>query len=525
MDYKPIFATALSALNGCPQDSAFTAAVQEAGEAALALTRDISGLRHDLLGRIFHTVLDSARYDGSFYTTTAAATLLASLAIREDMCDWNNPETIGKLRITDPACGTGTLLMAAAERIHDLAPGSRDDGQVARTLIERVLTGYDVNLTATHMAATTLGLLSPTTRFQNMKIGRAFLGVDREGDAFLGSLEILDRQPRMMSWPGSARAVTQIDDESDMVRPDPSDIVIMNPPFTRDSLRHDQFGREDEQKLKAKERRLFADAPTYMAGGSGAFLFLGEYLNKTNDGTIAAVLPLVGATDASGMGIRRYLASKYHVETIVTSHDPTRIYFSENTSIGEMLLLCRRWTESEGQKPTTRVVNLAVNPSTPADAVSMARAIENGAVQSDGWGTVQEWPSARIAAGDWGAVQFLSPYLCDQFSRLADGDLFRATALGKIAEVGPLGRRIRDAFTKTELPDIQGRIALWQNDTTFTQSMFAKPDTHIAAKRGKEHLADRYWGQRSRFLLPTRVRLTTSRVTATLLDSPVVGSA
>ena len=82
VDYKPIFATAQSALNGCPQDSAFTAAVQETGEAALALTRDISGLRHDLLGRIFHTVLDSARYDGSFYTTTAAATLLASLAIR-----------------------------------------------------------------------------------------------------------------------------------------------------------------------------------------------------------------------------------------------------------------------------------------------------------------------------------------------------------------------------------------------------------------------------------------------------------
>ena len=106
------------------------------------------------------------------------------------MLDWNDAEAIGELRITDPACGTGTLLMAAAERIHDLAPGSRDDGRMARTLIERVLTGYDVNLTATHMAATTLGLLSPTTRFQNMKIGRAFLGVDGEGDAFLGSLEI-----------------------------------------------------------------------------------------------------------------------------------------------------------------------------------------------------------------------------------------------------------------------------------------------------------------------------------------------
>ena len=35
VDYKPIFATAQSALNGCPHDSAFAAAIRETGEAAL----------------------------------------------------------------------------------------------------------------------------------------------------------------------------------------------------------------------------------------------------------------------------------------------------------------------------------------------------------------------------------------------------------------------------------------------------------------------------------------------------------
>ena len=38
---------------------------------------------------------------------------------------------------------------------------------------------------------------------------------------------------------------------------EPADLVIMNPPFTRDSLRHDQFSREDEKKLKAREKELF----------------------------------------------------------------------------------------------------------------------------------------------------------------------------------------------------------------------------------------------------------------------------
>ena len=217
-----------------------------------------------------------------------------------------------------------------------------------------------------------------------------------------------------------------------------------------------QFSKEDERKIKAREKQLFANKPVHLSSNGGAFMFLGENLNKPHDGTIAAILPLVAATNLSGLGIRRYLAGRYHVETIVTSHDPTRIYFSENTSIGEMLLVCRRWADSDGPKPPTRVVNLAVNPSTPADAVSVARAIQNDAVQSDGWGTVQEWPSERVAAGDWGAVQFLSPYLCEQFSQLASGNLFRGTTLGKIADVGPLGRRIRDAFKRTRLPDIQG---------------------------------------------------------------------
>ena len=160
LDYKPIFETGRAALLSCPLDPAFTAAIRDTARAALTVVGDIAGLRHDLLGRIFHTVLDTARYDGSFYTTTPAATLLATLAIGEDFCYWQDPDAIARLRITDPACGTGTLLMAAAERIRELAPQWRYDETVARALIEQVFSGFDVNLTATHMAATTLGLLS-----------------------------------------------------------------------------------------------------------------------------------------------------------------------------------------------------------------------------------------------------------------------------------------------------------------------------------------------------------------------------
>ena len=525
LDYKPIFETGRAALNACPPDPSFANAIRDTAQAALSVSENISSLRHDLLGRIFHTVLDTARYDGSFYTTTPAATLLAALAITEDMCDWEDPEAIAKLRITDPACGTGTLLMAAAERIRELAPRSRDDATLAAALIEQVLAGYDVNLTATHMAATTLGLLSPTTQFQNMKIWRTMLGVDEDGVAHLGSLEFLDRQPMLMPWPNGGSKTTQVNGDNGTAAAEPSDLVIMNPPFTRDSLRYDQFSAADEKIIKGREKELFSDKPTYMAGNSGAFMFLAEYISKANSSTVAAVLPLIGATDKSGLEIRRYLASRFHIDTIITSHDPERIYFSENTSIGEILLICRRWSKSKGQKPPTRVVNMARNPATPADAFNVASAIADGRVTSQNYGTVQEWPERRAANGDWGAVQFLSPYLCERFAELRHGVFFRPVALGSIANIGPAGQRIRDAFTKSAMPDADGRVALWDHKTDVTQTMAAKPDAHIVAKPPKARLAENYWQQRGRLLLPTRLFLPTARVTTARLDTPGLGSA
>ena len=527
LDYKPIFETALAALSSCSHDLALTDAIRESARAALAVVRNIAGLRHDLLGRIFHTVLDSARYDGSFYTTTPAATLLATLAIADDMCDWQDPEAIARLRITDPACGTGTLLMAAAERIRDLAPKGQDnvvDATVSTSLIEEVLCGYDVNLTATHMAATTLGLLSPTTYFRQMKIGRAFLGVDEQGAAYLGSLEFLDRQPYLIPWPQAAQAVSQIDSGEEIVQAEPTDLVIMNPPYTRDSLRHDQFTPAEELKLKAREKVLFANTPVHLSGNAGGFLILANKINKET-GTLASVLPSVMATNASGMAIRQWLASRYHIETIVTSHDPQRIYFSENTNIGEMLLICRRWPAEKGPKPATRVVNLAINPATPATALSVAYAVTDDTVVSQGYGTVQEWPAEKIAAGDWGAVQFLSPYLCAKFADIKSQQLLRSIPLGEIADVGPAGQGIRGVFIKSKMPDEEGRIALWQHDTKRTQTMATTADTHIIAKPQKEHLAESYWNQRGTLLLPTRLFLSTTRMVAVRLRSPGLGSA
>ena len=509
-------------------------AVSRLARVVAHVSERVAGLRHDLLGRIFHRVLDTARYDGSFYTSTAAATLLASLALREEDGDWADPNFVASLRICDPACGTGTLLMAAAERIRDLRTAAgrgdaEDEEAVGLVLVEDVLWGFHVNLTATHMAASTLGVLSPTTKFNRMNIHRTLLGVFY-GQPYLGSLDFLHSQARLAAWPTTTR---QVESEAGMAEPPPPmDLVVMNPPFTRDSLRHDQFSRRDEQAIKQREKEVLQGQPfreaARLSGSANAFLVLADRLIRSDAGTMAVVLPTVMATNPAAFETRKYLASHFHVDTIVSSHDPDRIFFSENTSIGEILLVCRRWT-GEDAKPPTRVINLARNPSTPLEALDAAARIEREgqkAAPSSHDFTVQQVDAERIGRGDWSAVNFLSPFLVDAYRTLSEhGPASVSTVpLKELADVGPAGQRIRDAYTRSTMPTPSGRRALWFHKTDVTQSMLAETDVHIEPKASREHLADKYWEQRSDLLLPQRLRLNVARVAAVMLPERAVGS-
>ena len=96
--------------------------------------------------------------------------------------------------------------------------------------------------------------------------------------------------------------------------------------------------------------------------------------------------------------------------------------------------------------------------------------------------------------------------------------------LNQLADVGPEGRRIRDSYTQSDMPTKSGRRALWHHKTNVTQSMAGTADAYIEPKAGREHLAEKYWRQRGRFLLPARLRLNLARVAAVILPEQVGGS-
>ena len=530
VDYRPVFQTGRAALGALSASIDNGLAVRNLARVVAQISEEVAGLRHDLLGRIFHRVLDTARYDGSYYTSTAAAVLLSSLAIREQDADWSAPDAIADLRICDPACGTGTLLMAAAERIRDLRnaagrSGPADDETLGLALLEDILWGYDSNLTATHMAASTVGMLSPATQFSRINIHRVRMGVF-DGVPYVGSLEFLTGQARLAAWPEFAQGV---EDDAPSQLPPSMNLVIMNPPFTRDSLRYDQFSVTDESAVKGRETEIVNSLPYRAAarqsGSANSFLVLADKLLDDDNATMAVVLPTVMATNPAALHTRRYLAQRLHVDTIVSSHDPDRIYFSENTSIGEVLIICRRWN-GDGPKPPTRVVNLARNPATPLEALDTAARIERtGDVAAPDF-TVQRIDADRVARGDWAAVNFLSPFLTAAYRELSEESpaAVPTVPLIRLADVGPEGRRIRDAYTNQVMPTESGRRALWHHKTDVTQSMAAATDVYIEPKASKEQMADGYWAQRGQLLLPHRLWLPLAKVSAVMLPEPAVGS-
>jgi len=380
VDYKPVFETAIAAIQAPSRNSNLTEAVRLVAQAALSLAGGLAALRHDLLGRIFHKVLDTARYDGSFYTSTAAATLLAGLAIAPNL-----PETAGgglqDLRIIDPACGTGTLLMAAAERLQDIHPGGRSP-LLGKELLENILHGYDINLSATHMAATTLGLVSPEVKFNKINIHECFFGI-KNGRAHVGSLEFYGGQASLNAWPISKQIDAQ--EVQQVHTPGKHDLVIMNPPFTRGDIRYDQFSESEEKLMKNREKKLFGKSPARLSHSGGLFLLLGEKLSDPRNGIMAIIYPAASAGAPSANPIWKHLLDYFWVEVVVASHDPKRIFFSENTNISEILVVLRRHQDiSDWQPPDAEFIRLSNNPVQPSQTIAIYEAFHSGTLPNRG---------------------------------------------------------------------------------------------------------------------------------------------
>ena len=267
IDYYPVFVPALAVLNVLI-DKESSEAIRKIGENACILADELASLRFDHAGPLYHRLLESAKYDGSFYTNNVSALLLARLALNENTVDWGSADAIANLKVIDPACGTGTLLMAVMHtmRDHHERVIQEETDPLHLALVEDVLHGLDINRHGIQLAACNLTLGNPRVDYSRMNLFTMQHGPQENGTARAGSLEILatardETDLASLTSPLPTMGALGAEHVESGTVPSESligkfDLVIMNPPFTRNDIRNRQYDEGNRQAVKNREIQI-----------------------------------------------------------------------------------------------------------------------------------------------------------------------------------------------------------------------------------------------------------------------------
>ena len=399
-----------------------------------------------------------------------------------------------------------------------------------------MLCGLDINQHAIQLAACNMTLGAPTVDYERMNLVTMPHGPRSDGPPKAGSLEILNaandaRDLRAMTAP--SRSLETLDaaqvNESEEIRFPLHDLdaVIMNAPFTANENRSRKYGEAGRKAMQLHElgiqehiERRDGEAGGVVTANSIRTFFtpLADKLIRNAPGLLAMVIPTTACTGPSGLAERRFLAERFHIETVVTSHDPRRPNFSENTAIHESLLVCRRRAETDaGSDGPTRFAALRRMPSTSEEAIEAAEAIQTG--DTGKWITVYEQPGTRIRKGDWRPCQFLDPELVSAAMQLEQEK--GLVPLQDRYLLGPAGRRIRDAFSPVNNGDNDYRV-FWGRSKDLRTTMEAVPEQSVTDR--KKTLATRYRNQAGHILLAAKFRTDSGRLLAIFSNVPAVGS-
>ena len=351
---------------------------------------------HDLTGAVFQSLIVDRKFLAAYYTTPAAAALLAALALDAQETPsgqpWSDIEALEALRIADFACGTGTLLSTAYQRVgqlHELAGG--DAEALHPHMMAASLVGCDVLPAATHLTASMLAGAHPTTKYTQSSILTVVFGKQDDGRMALGSLDLLDPQGEFDIVAITAKAAGGLGETDQLTwraLPHSSfDLLIMNPPFVRNTG-HEwrklgvpnpmfaafKISQADQKQMAKRVKRLTEGTSAHgNAGEASIFLVLANSKLKPN-GSIALVMPVSLLLGDAWDKSRRVLADGYHdlILVSIAGAADDESAFSADTDIGECLVVGRR--APEGSSRATFVV-LYERPKYPMLGANIANEI------------------------------------------------------------------------------------------------------------------------------------------------------
>ena len=526
--------------------------------------------RHDVAGRIFNRLIADRKLLAAYYTSIPTSILLAGLALSPDAwsnVDWSIANEISKLRVIDPACGTGTLLMAAYRQIvqnHVAAnPENPEHSLLHKSLVENVVGGADVVQAAIHLTAATLAAMSPSVRFDQMQLHTLRLGLDSSKKVWLGSLDWLKSGETQSFFSTTEEQLGGMGAGGGLVKRPQADLVISNPPYIR---RGSDGGKEkaisrvfsipegDSESKKAITKwtsGLLKKTPANQIAGHGSsFTVLADRIVKPG-GRIAFVLPVTALFGDSLRDIRRMLASKYEIDYVVSTHDPKLRSMSYDTKIAEALLVARRLTKDERPSGRGRFVNLWHSPRQETDALALVRAISAAAstpvLRSDGppvggsplilggeqWGEIVDGP---VGERSWTSARWRNALTGQFATALTRGELWRqdgtglagnvpVAALSSICNVGPQHRQIRGSIGRFDAYhgwDEQDQFpAIWSHKESTHGGMLARPNARLVPIPQKDY--ESLWAQRGTLQITADVQYDSQRIITTRTTAQALG--
>ena len=550
INYWPIFAIAKDILQHL--DSADAARIlRRLRNTAQAVNATGVENAHDLTGRIFQRLIADRKYLATFYTLPASAALLARLAVAKlEGVDWSSAEEIGNLRVGDFACGTGALLSAVYDQIaarHERAGGNA--AKLHQVMMEEVLYGCDVMPSAIHITGSTLSGVEPAVGFSKSRLYTMPYGRQKDGGVMIGSLELLQSSNVMTLFNTSDPAMrtgSAGDETAAQIRteiPDSAfDLVIMNPPFTRNVTREGAYAdttaaafaafgaSEADQRQMAKRMGDLKKDTCYHGNAGIASAFAGLAHRKIKPGgVLALVLPLSVAAGLAWKGLRKMLADHYTELTVFSiAANGREMSFSSDTGMAECLVVARRLRLDERPDAADRFVSLSRRPQGFAHANALAKRANGGnqirRIQDGPYGGTplmigEELAGKIITAprdrggSSWGAVR-LSDYSVAQVAYSLSGSILSLPGCAssfelKVAlldDVGKLGtydlditgRAPRGPFDKIAPSPTATYPALWNHDAKKETRMVCAPDSQLQVRQGMEAKATMVWATASR---------------------------
>ena len=560
-DFRPVLEPALEAIYAIEETAKLAGlerALHHIAAEAERIAETYADMGADHAGPLFNRVMGNQASDGAFFTRPVAASLAARLTL--DACgdvDWSDPSVWRHHKTVDLACGSGTLLAAM---LTDMKRRAREKGAdeeqltaLQKLAVEDVIKGLDINPVSLQLAASQLTSGNQRVSYRRMGLFQMPYGPGREnpGRVSTGTLELLGQKAVV-----SRREELDLDDDvidsramwetaNDAELEDAGDaarnarIVIMNPPFTNRANMGEKFPAETQKALRDRadlmEQKLTLADPGLMEVADKnsirpLFVGLADHCVGQSDGVLTMINPTIALTAPSGKQERLALAQRYHIHTVVTSHQPGSINMSQHTSINESVIVMRR---HDGPKPPTRFVNLDRMPVDDSGVANFHRCVldcHEGLI-ANGWGEVSLWPAENIESGDWTPAIWRSSTLADAAMQYASHpDLWR---MGDMSGLSVWKTGATTAFESTD-PGTPGAFPLVKSKGADGQVRIqSSPDDYWIPKKRDEDKrrlnggtypeSDKILQKAGHLLITFGQRNNTGRLTAVASDEKYVG--